>query len=447
MSEKEQKKHKMRIKKLGNALRKKDDNIINPSKKLSTGAVASDMLNHCGGQYLATAIPEDSTPSNITTKDSVINEFEEKLRMNKACDKSPSSPSKKSSDNCSNINQPRVVCFTIKFSSELPTPGIPPKQPSFENKPVYKYAIVKSNFTSGNPDDLTVEVDGKLEIIHKVNDVTFYARNMSTGECGNVFERNISLVESLPRGVSTNSGMTSQSRDSCQSNSSRTDESVESESPAEPTVDPEEFKKHLGNILRHPSRGPINRNGALTLPPDIPLRPEGSKIPLKKGNTLNTPRSATDMTKSWLMIDSIPEGENSANLLFKIGEVVQWLDYDSDYFSNDPRVLEPGKMLECLNWAGESIVIPSSCVRTFTSDFELSQVLSRRPKASVIADFRASTTNELTVKTGEVVYLIKQLDSDNYLAINKSNTRGRVPKDVLNILVAPTCSCTIASMR
>ncbi|VDL18012.1 unnamed protein product [Hymenolepis diminuta] len=95
-------------------------------------------------------------------------------------------------------------------------------------------------------------------------------------------------------------------------------------------------------------------------------------------------------------------------------------------------------MLECLNWAGEPIVIPSSCVRTFTSDFELSQVLSRRPKASVTADFRASTTNELTVKTGEVVYLIKQLDSDNYLVLNKSNTRGRVPKDVLNILIAPT---------
>ncbi|VDO08258.1 unnamed protein product [Rodentolepis nana] len=303
-------------------------------------------------------------------------------------------------------------------------------------------------------------VNTTLEIIQMVNDTTCYARNLTTEELGLVPVGNITLVEGLPRGSSTNSDTTPQSvRDSTISNSSRTDESVDLEPKDELLGQSPEFKNALNEKLKqvdiHPHPRPHGTFwnfrfrplplNALNSPPDIPLRPEvrANLIPPKAEKT--NPMTM-DMTNVWLKIHSLPEMETSVNPSYKVitpdkiknnGDVVQWLDYNPAYLSNTAASLEPGKLVECLQWNGESIVLPSSCVRLLTSVEEIAEAMTKRPRAQVLNNFTASTKDELSVKAGEIIYLMKQLDSDSYMAINKSNKRGRVPSDVLNILLAP----------
>ncbi|KAM7541016.1 hypothetical protein Aperf_G00000023189 [Anoplocephala perfoliata] len=219
------------------------------------------------------------------------------------------------------------------------------------------------------------------------------------------------------------------------------------------TISPPDFSSASSTLDFNPSKESRLRSNEYTNEPvktarqihvnskpdlEIPPRPSASQIP-----TNSNPSKVENVTQPtsnshWVIVSSILEEESPANLRFKVNDFLFWLDYDPGYISKGSLSLTPGKFLECLTWAGDSVVVPSACVRLPKSDYELAQGLSRQPRASALTDYTAKSREELSVKAGEVVYLFKKLDDDYYLVMNKSNMRGKLPKDILSVLLAPT---------
>lgn len=95
--------------------------------------------------------------------------------------------------------------------------------------------------------------------------------------------------------------------------------------------------------------------------------------------------------------------------LTQVNDVVQWLDFDPRMLEGD--FLQPGKVLKCMNWSGDIISVPSSCVRLPKSETELAQALYRRPRASVTIDFVASSKDEISVKVSRFIRLGNKANS------------------------------------
>nr|CDS23775.1 sorbin [Echinococcus granulosus] len=139
--------------------------------------------------------------------------------------------------------------------------------------------------------------------------------------------------------------------------------------------------------------------------------------------------------------ESAPSEEVSPQLLTKKpsknNDIVRWLDFDPKHLESEPASLPVDRYLECETWSGKPVVVPSEYARRISSTLELAQVLQRRPRAEVIEDFVGTGDDDLSVGAGEVIYLLFECDSTYFMAMNKGLTRGRVPKSVLNVLVAP----------
>ncbi|KAL5103691.1 hypothetical protein TcWFU_004280 [Taenia crassiceps] len=147
------------------------------------------------------------------------------------------------------------------------------------------------------------------------------------------------------------------------------------------------------------------------------------------------PKSAKKVL--WLNIENIPEIEQLETLDFKNNDIVRWLDYDSKYLESSPDCLPVDELLECETWSGKSVVVPSEYAHLISSKLELARELQRRPRAEVVEDFDGTSNEELSVRVGEVIYLLFACNSAEFMALNKCFLRGRVPRRVLNILVAP----------
>ncbi|EUB56496.1 hypothetical protein EGR_08618 [Echinococcus granulosus] len=114
----------------------------------------------------------------------------------------------------------------------------------------------------------------------------------------------------------------------------------------------------------------------------------------------------------WLMIENIPETEDTFALGYENGDIVRWIDYDSKYLESDPDLLPLDELLEC-----------ETC-----SNLELAKVLQHRPRAEVIEDFNEPRNDCLSVVAGEVIYLLYNFDHSRFMAMNKSFKRGLVPR-------------------
>ncbi|KAL5969942.1 hypothetical protein TSMEX_002325, partial [Taenia solium] len=130
----------------------------------------------------------------------------------------------------------------------------------------------------------------------------------------------------------------------------------------------------------------------------------------------------------WLMIENIPEAQETQSLAFKNNDIVRWLDFDSKYLEREPPPLPVGAFLDCETWLGKLVVVPSGYARLISSSFELAQVLQCKPRALVIEDFVGTSNDDLSVVTGEVIYLLYEYNNTHFMAMKKSITRGRVPK-------------------
>ncbi|VDK24206.1 unnamed protein product [Taenia asiatica] len=139
----------------------------------------------------------------------------------------------------------------------------------------------------------------------------------------------------------------------------------------------------------------------------------------------------------WLMIENIPEAQETQSLAFKNNDIVRWLDFDSKYLKKEPPPLPVDAFLDCETWLGELVVVPSEYARLISSSFELAQVLQCKPRAQVIEDVIGTSNDDLSVVTGEVIYLLYECDNTHFMAMNKSFKRGWVSKRVLNVLLAP----------
>ncbi|KAL5961513.1 hypothetical protein TSMEX_010754 [Taenia solium] len=130
----------------------------------------------------------------------------------------------------------------------------------------------------------------------------------------------------------------------------------------------------------------------------------------------------------WLMIENILETQQNVSLGFKNNDIVRWLDFDARQIENEPASLPVGRYLECETWSGKPVVVPSQYARLISCPLELAQILQRRPRAEVIDDFAGTNDEELSVVTGEVVYLLSECNNTHFMAMNKSIIRGKVPK-------------------
>uniref|UniRef100_A0A0R3W8Z2 UTRA domain-containing protein n=1 Tax=Taenia asiatica TaxID=60517 RepID=A0A0R3W8Z2_TAEAS len=100
----------------------------------------------------------------------------------------------------------------------------------------------------------------------------------------------------------------------------------------------------------------------------------------------------------WLMIENIPETQQSLTLEFKNGDIVRWLNYDPKYLEPNPGPLPDDELLECETWSGECLVVPSENARLISSKLELAQLLQHRPRAVVVEAFVGTSSEELSVK-------------------------------------------------
>ncbi|KAL5965878.1 hypothetical protein TSMEX_006373, partial [Taenia solium] len=141
----------------------------------------------------------------------------------------------------------------------------------------------------------------------------------------------------------------------------------------------------------------------------------------------------------WLMIENIPETQQSLTREFKNGDIVRWLNYDPKYLELNPGPLPDNELLECETRSGECLIVPSENARLISSKHELAQLLQHRPRAEVVEAFVGTSTEELSVRAGEVIHLLFECGSADFMAVNKIFPRGRVPKRVLNVVVAPSC--------
>ncbi|KAH9279020.1 hypothetical protein ECG_08129 [Echinococcus granulosus] len=179
----------------------------------------------------------------------------------------------------------------------------------------------------------------------------------------------------------------------------------------------------------------------LTKKPSKPLQdasPKPGAAPSEKAAPAVSPTQELSTRRVvWLMIKNIPEAEQTISLEFKNNDIVRWLDFDPKHLESEPASLPVDRYLECETWSGKPVVVPSEYARRISSTLELAQVLQRRPRAEVIEDFVGTGDDDLSVGAGEVIYLLFECDSTYFMAMNKGLTRGRVPKSVLNVLVAP----------
>ncbi|VDK23875.1 unnamed protein product [Taenia asiatica] len=139
----------------------------------------------------------------------------------------------------------------------------------------------------------------------------------------------------------------------------------------------------------------------------------------------------------WLMIENIPETQQNVSLGFKNNDIVRWLDIGARQLENEPASLPAGGYLECETWSGKPVVVPSQYARLISCPLELAHILQLRPRAEVIDDLVGTNDEELSVVTGEVVYLLSECNNTHFMAMNKSFVRGKVPKSVLRVLVPP----------
>ncbi|CDS36884.1 hypothetical protein EmuJ_000411400 [Echinococcus multilocularis] len=160
--------------------------------------------------------------------------------------------------------------------------------------------------------------------------------------------------------------------------------------------------------------------------------PDGDAPPLHREE-----HELSAKTFVWLMVENIPPTHQTQSLGFKNNDIVRWLDFDPKHLGSKPSPLPAGRFLDCETWSGQLVVVPSEYARPISSTLELAQVLQRMPRARVIKDFVGTGDDDLSVGAGEVIYLLFECDSTYFMAMNKGLTRGRVPKSVLNVLVAP----------
>ncbi|KAL5103682.1 hypothetical protein TcWFU_003764 [Taenia crassiceps] len=138
----------------------------------------------------------------------------------------------------------------------------------------------------------------------------------------------------------------------------------------------------------------------------------------------------------WLRIENIPVTEQIHSTALKNNDIVRWLDFDAKYLESKPPPLPAGTYLDCEAWSGELVVVPSEHARLITSSCEVAELLKQKPRAQIIEDFVGTSDEDLSVVTGEVIYLLHECGNTHFMAMNKSIRRGRVPKRVLNVLVA-----------
>lgn len=80
---------------------------------------------------------------------------------------------------------------------------------------------------------------------------------------------------------------------------------------------------------------------------------------------------------------------------------MRWIDYGQWASGGIPDSLPPNAFLEGETWVGEPVVVPSECARLVTSNLELGQMLSRRPRAEVVENFSAVNEDDLSVSVSE----------------------------------------------
>lgn len=76
---------------------------------------------------------------------------------------------------------------------------------------------------------------------------------------------------------------------------------------------------------------------------------------------------------------------------------MRWIDYKQWTSNGDPDSLPSGAFLECETWSGKPVVVPSEYARIICSNFELIDMLGKRPRAEVIENYSAVEANELSV--------------------------------------------------
>ncbi|VDD80867.1 unnamed protein product [Mesocestoides corti] len=280
-------------------------------------------------------------------------------------------------------------------------------------------AIAKTAYNAKCQEELDLAPGDLLYLVHKIDENSYFAETVTTKKRGLVHTNLIELqanhpVEPEPTGSGFGSTSSLSSSSSPQSASLCTSKSDEIFADPPPLIGK---TATLGGIRR-------------CLLQDTLLNELQQKL---STNTTKVSRRKT----LWLAVDNIPEDANTDSLEFKKGDVLRWIDYDPKYLKPNSGPLPPDEFLECETWAGSPVVVPSGFVRLLTSRLELTEALGRRPRAEVIANFSASHNSELSVSVGEVIYLLTDCSATEFLAMNKSGTRGKVPKNVLNVLVAP----------
>ncbi|EUB56372.1 sorbin [Echinococcus granulosus] len=189
-----------------------------------------------------------------------------------------------------------------------------------------------------------------------------------------------------------------------------------------------ELTQRLGKSKSFSDDSPTSESA----PPPLHKPPDDNAMPLhREKHELST------KTFVWLMVENIPATLQTQSLGFKNNDILRWLDYEPKYLESEPPPLPAGRFLDCETWSGQLVVVPSDYARPISSSLELAQVLQRMPRARVIKDFVGTGDDDLSVGAGEVIYLLFECDSTYFMAMNKGLTRGRVPKSVLNVLVAP----------
>uniref|UniRef100_A0A5K3ES77 SH3 domain-containing protein n=1 Tax=Mesocestoides corti TaxID=53468 RepID=A0A5K3ES77_MESCO len=369
-----------------------------------------------------------------------------------------------------NINEYESSGLFPENASQQRTHAFAPRQESFVEDVnagrQHPTAIAKTAYNAKCQEELDLAPGDLLYLVHKIDENSYFAETVTTKKRGLVHTNLIELqanhpVEPEPTGSGFGSTSSLSSSSSPQSASLCTSKSDEIFADPPPLIGK---TATLGGIRRcllqdtllNELQQKLSTNTCGS-PPQSPSQDEPRQLPVKlstnevepdskeanEDTKVSAPPQPSPETKVsrrktlWLAVDNIPEDANTDSLEFKKGDVLRWIDYDPKYLKPNSGPLPPDEFLECETWAGSPVVVPSGFVRLLTSRLELTEALGRRPRAEVIANFSASHNSELSVSVGEVIYLLTDCSATEFLAMNKSGTRGKVPKNVLNVLVAP----------